>query len=298
MKQPSLPAALAYCDGGLAVIPVPFKKKSANLVKWTPYQTTAPTRDQVWAWLNQWPGCNWAVILGPVSGNLIAVDFDDQQGYARWAAGWPDLAQIAPTVATVRGKHVYFRGPPDMRTAKLDGYAGELKGAGGLAMLPPSVHPSGAVYRWLHGDVTRFVPEFRQLHEIGIVTYTPPTTTTTAGKGAAFTPRRPTMLKPCAGAILTATTAAGGRNDTAWRLALHLRSDGWSEASAGDLMGAWAERSGMAERELQGTIKSAYRAERTPGHGCGSRELAPFCDSACPLARFVGSGMVRQAGAK
>lgn len=276
----------AYIDAGLALIPLRPRDKQP-LVKWRKFRERPPDRRLVGAWLRRWPRANWGVILGPVSGNLVALDFDDLSSYERWARDWPDLAQAAPTTATRRGRHVYLM-TPGQRTARMTNFNGEVKGAGGYTLLPPSIHPSGARYCWLHGDVTRYVPRVGDLDEIGIELQQPsewklPAWNLRPG-------RTPRALKPCAAAVLTGATPEGQRNWTAWRLALHLRSEGWSEAAALYLMAPWAERSGTPAVELARTVGSAYRPDRLPGHGCRSPELSPFCDSTCTLARFLERG--------
>lgn len=282
--------ALYYLEAGLAVIPL-LRKSKRPLVAWSEYQTNPPDRDTVNAWARRWPGCNWGVILGPPSAGLIALDFDDTASYARWAAAWPDVAQAAPTVGTARGAHVYLVGPAGQRTASMENYGGEVKGAGGYVLLPPSIHPSGAVYHWLHGDVTAYVPDIADLREIGVMVKAP--AVQRAPDGRAFpSSRTPARLKACAAAAIGGATAEGQRNVTAWRLALHLRSEGWSEAGALYILAPWWQRSAVPgdgvrhDVELARTVASAFAGNRSPGHGCNSPELSPFCNAACPLARF------------
>lgn len=282
--------ALDYHDAGLAVIPVARRTKRP-LVRWSEYQTNPPNRDQVLAWSEEFGGCNWAVLLGPPSAGLVALDFDDAASYARWAAVWPDVAQAAPTTGTARGAHVYLVGPAGQRTASMENYAGEVKGAGGYVLLPPSIHPSGAVYRWLHGDLARYVPDIDDLRQIGVMVKTPAVQRAPSGRPFP-TNRTPARLKACAAAVIGGATPAGQRNVTAWRLALHLRSEGWSEAGALYILAGWWDRSTIAgdalrrDVELARTVASAYRDNRSPGHGCNSQELSPHCNPACPLARF------------
>jgi len=280
---------LDYFDAGLVVIPLAAKSKRP-LVRWLEFQTNAPDRDQVTEWARRWPGCNWAVLLGPPSAGLIALDFDDAASYARWAAAWPDVAQAAPTAATARGAHVYLVGPAGQRTASLENYAGEVKGAGGYTLLPPSIHPSGAVYQWRHGDLARYVPSVDDLRQIGIHVAAPPAPVLPAR--AFETNRTPSRLKACAAAVIGGATPTGKRNVTAWRLALHLRSEGWSQAGALHILAPWWQRSAVDgdgvrhNVELARTVASAYAGNRTPGHGCRSPELSPFCNDVCPLARY------------
>ena len=293
MSQPSLPrSAVWYTTQGWPVFPL--RPRTKDTYKGIGVYQASTDLEQVAAWWSRWPQANIGLHVG--GAGLLALDLDAyKESYTGAAFLTSDDQQTITNLTGRGGTHLLFAQPEGARLGNGTGKLPEgidVRGWGGYVVLPPSVHPNGRPYCWEIG----YGP-----HEIaarpapgGLLALLTPQRP--AGEGAGFTPRRPTRLKPCAGAILTATTAAGGRNNTAWRLALHLRSDGWSEASAGDLMGAWSERSGMAEREVTATIRSAYRDERRPGHGCGSRELAPYCDLACPLARFVGSGMGTQRG--
>jgi len=112
-----------YQAAGLALIPIARASKRA-LTPWASFQTDPPTPEQVEQWARQFPGCNWAVLLGPPSAGLHALDFDDMADYVRWSAAWPDVAQAAPTAATRRGAHVYVVGPAAQRTASMENYAG------------------------------------------------------------------------------------------------------------------------------------------------------------------------------
>ena len=96
-----------------------------------------------------------AVILGVVSGGLVCRDFDTMKEYEAWAANHPELAKTLPTVATSRGRHVYFRAAPadlifvDLRNVDPP-EDGEYRGdAGHYCLLPPSRHPDGPTYTWL-----------------------------------------------------------------------------------------------------------------------------------------------------
>src|SRR5262249_55270629 len=73
-------------------------------------------------------------------------DFDRLGSYESWAAAHPDLAAALPTVATARGRHVYFRGPEGFADLGDGEYRGDPRH---YCVLPPSAHPDGAVYAWL-----------------------------------------------------------------------------------------------------------------------------------------------------
>ncbi len=137
--------ALEYYKLGWCLIPISHKTKNKPCVKWTKYQQTRPTEGQIRRWFSS-NSRNIAVVLGKVSEGLTCRDFDTMGEYEKWAAEYPDLAQLLPTVKTGKGRHVYFQ-------ADIEGIKhianGELRGKGGYCLLPPSIHPEGANYEWL-----------------------------------------------------------------------------------------------------------------------------------------------------
>lgn len=140
-----LEAALAYVQRGWSVIPIgPGTKKAAG--KWRKYQKRRPSMTELESWFGNGSMFELAVVLGEVSGGLVCRDFDDMAAYENWAAKFPDLAKTLPTVATARGRHVYFRAEL-LRSQKLS--AGEYRANGNYVLLPPSRHPAGTVYTWL-----------------------------------------------------------------------------------------------------------------------------------------------------
>jgi hypothetical protein len=72
------------------------------------------------------------------------LDIDDLD-QARWILATLENMH-APTVATTRGRHLYFQGLGQSTIAL--GY-GELRGLGSYVIAPPSIHPSGKLYAWL-----------------------------------------------------------------------------------------------------------------------------------------------------
>lgn len=100
---------------------------------------------------------NLGHLLGP---DVAAIDLDDVRdlGALDRFGPWP----ITPTVRSGRGLHLYFRAPldggcwPTLR--RVDDLAVETKGRGASLTLPPSMHPSGALYRWLPGRHPLHIP--------------------------------------------------------------------------------------------------------------------------------------------
>lgn len=146
-----LDAALAYARRGWCIIPIRHKPNTDGkqpAVPWKAYQALRPTDGELRGWFADGrPVDGLAVILGDVSGGLVCRDFDDLATYETWAGVQAKLARSLPTVATARGRHVYFR---STWRGFVDLGDGELRGdSKHYCILPPSRHPSGTIYHWL-----------------------------------------------------------------------------------------------------------------------------------------------------
>ena len=138
-----LDAALEYARRRWSIIPVNGKKARGL---WAPFQLRAPDERTLRRMFSKPNVTGLAVILGPVSGGLACRDWDYAACYHEWAGAHADLAATLPTVQTARGFHVYFLSP-DVYEALNDGeYRGD---SGHYCLLPPSLHPGGALYRWI-----------------------------------------------------------------------------------------------------------------------------------------------------
>ena len=141
-----LDAAREYHRRGWSIIPIRSGTKKPACA-WKKYQAERATESQLTKWFGDGQDAGLAVVFGAVSDGLVCRDFDTMAAYTRWAADHSELARTLPTVATSRGRHVYFRSNHS-GIKKLDGDEGELRGAG-YCLLPPSRHPDGTEYRWL-----------------------------------------------------------------------------------------------------------------------------------------------------
>ena len=154
MPSEMLAYAIHYASRGWSIVPVAAGTKDRPCVKWKPFQTKPADELQLRKWFAN-GSRNMAVLFGVVSGGLACRDFDTMEAYQAWAASHPDFAEILPTVATSRGRHVYFRTTAEnLRFVDLRTIAppedGEYRGdSRHYCLLPPSRHPSGIAYRWL-----------------------------------------------------------------------------------------------------------------------------------------------------
>lgn len=154
-------AALAYCAAGWSVIPCRVTGKR-SLVRWKLWQQTAPDPEQLVIWWRRWPRANLAAITGRVSG-VVVVDVDPRHGgdhaLAELERQHGDLPWLAVVETPSGGWHVYLRHPGG-RVANSVGRIGvgvDVRGDGGIALLPPSRRLDGA-YRWAVGGPAT-VPE-------------------------------------------------------------------------------------------------------------------------------------------
>src|SRR5262249_37275507 len=116
--------------------------------RWKEFQCRRPDGDTLRRLFSRDGITGLAVITGAVSGGLAIRDFDDNEAYITWTAANQTGAKRLPTVKTARGYHVY--GWMD-REAYADFGNGELRGdSKHYCVIPPSLHPGGAVYRWVN----------------------------------------------------------------------------------------------------------------------------------------------------
>jgi len=151
-------AALGYQAKGMSIIPCTGKKPAVRA--WKSYQTTRADVETLRDWFSGSRAVKVTgigVVLGDASGGLIARDFDAMPEYRAWSTANMELARTLPTVQTARGMHVYIKCPGVRLQTMKDG---ELRGAGGYTLLPPSLHPNGETYRQVFPFVADGAPTF------------------------------------------------------------------------------------------------------------------------------------------
>ncbi len=126
-----------YIQLGLSLIPLRGK---LPLTRWKEYRFNY--RD----FAN--PGVNVGIKAGllPSSDYLFFVDLDDKGLIGEFYEANP-LLLGAPMVSTARGAHVWLSWKEPVKTRVFDKM--EIRGNGSYVVVPPSVHPSGHVYRFL-----------------------------------------------------------------------------------------------------------------------------------------------------
>jgi hypothetical protein len=99
-------------------------------------------------WKRWWPGCNWAVLTGRWgSAHLVVVDIDPRHGGDESAADL-DLPDTWTVVTGSGGEHRWYISAAPVPSAAGVRPGVDIRGAGGLVVVPPSRHASGAEYVW------------------------------------------------------------------------------------------------------------------------------------------------------
>ena len=155
-------AALRWHMRGASIVPLKYGTKHPDLValrstghtvdgrpSWAPLQIQPPDIAVLASWFRPDRRLNFGVVTG--YGGIICIDFDSFGMFGvwcDWAQGRRGIAaEVANTtyrVLTRRGVHVWIRVAEPVASFKGPGF--DVKGAGGYALVPPSIHPSGVRY--------------------------------------------------------------------------------------------------------------------------------------------------------
>ncbi len=154
-------AALSYAARGWSVIPMQPQAKRP-LVAWRAFQQRRAQPDEIEAWFRRWPDANVGIVTGAVSG-LVVIDVDARHGGAESVAAAERAHGPLPTTVECLtgggGRHLYCAHPgrwTPNRVAMRPGI--DVRGDGGCVVAPPSLHPSGRHYAWLHGRAPGDLP--------------------------------------------------------------------------------------------------------------------------------------------
>ena len=147
--SPALDAAITYAGHGLRVFPLKARSKepaTAHGFKDATVDGGVLHRRFMAAGAD----ANIGIATG---GDLIVVDLDGPEGTAWLDDNHRAGREIPETWAasTGRGTHIYLR--VDRPTPTRPGISPkvDIKGEGGYVVAPPSVHPDGSRYAWVHG---------------------------------------------------------------------------------------------------------------------------------------------------
>lgn len=148
----SLPREVAAgIQRGCCYMPCVPNGKTPLLKSWQSLATANPETIERWA--TRYPGCNWGVATGPVSG-VFALDVDGEAGRVSLATLEMQYGALPVTLTSITGRddggeHRWWRYPAGRTVRNSAGKLGvglDVRAAGGYVIVPPSVHPSGKPY--------------------------------------------------------------------------------------------------------------------------------------------------------
>jgi hypothetical protein len=149
--QEALQQTATYCavELGWKLVPMEPQSKAPHPgllpgQRWKHLRSTPTTPEAISAWYESDPSFGISVITGPCSGNLVVVDVDHPSKFPSAVLPIPP----SPQVCTPRGFRALYVASRPIRGRK--SAWGEVL-FGSLAVLPPSVHPSGERYTWSDG---------------------------------------------------------------------------------------------------------------------------------------------------
>jgi hypothetical protein len=158
-RESALAVALDYAARGFAVFPCLEGRKEPACGRGGFHNaTTNPATIRRW-----WSGIhnyNIAIATGLVSGVWV-LDVDGSNGAVALAELEAEHGALPTTMTSVgeSGAHLWFKmdGPLQCSVARV-GHGLDVRADGGYAMVPPSVHPDGPIYRWTNDRPPAIAP--------------------------------------------------------------------------------------------------------------------------------------------
>lgn len=184
------------------------------LVAWEPFQTRLPTINEVRAWWTRWPNANIGMPTGALAG-VVVLDADSSE--AKKLAMEQGGVDRTPAVFTGKpgGIHFWLAHPGEVVSNFARKRPGlDFRGDGGYVLVPPSLHASGARYRWVEGTAA--------LSPAPV----PPWLLTLLHGGASEAGAEGEGRAPLDLDEIVSGVPEGQRDDAMWRLACKLRNDG------------------------------------------------------------------------
>lgn len=260
-----LDAALEYAANGLRVVPITDPVpggcscskcgctkggKHPRITGWQRRASSSPRR--IAGWWRSWPRSNVGLLTGQIYPGtdqaLIVLDLDGRDGRNSLALLEAAFGPLPPTITARTGSggtHMYFLVPRDLHIHNRERvFPGvDVRGEGGVAVAPPSLHSCGSRYEWLDVDVDDPAPAPAWLVEHVLIPTAPTVTEHVSSPPRAVAGRAPEQPID----LITSEPADGWDRD-AWLLWSCLPAHGESRHRAG-LRWALSMRAAGADEE-------------------------------------------------
>jgi hypothetical protein len=133
--------AMKYVELGWNLMPLMSDGKGPRLKEWEFLQKIKVAPEKVEAWWTEYPYANIGLICGQISG-VIVLDIDRPE-----ECDLPIYEICTSRSETSRGFHLIFEYPAE-GFPSFKGQGFDVQSNGKYIILPPSVHPSGKIYKW------------------------------------------------------------------------------------------------------------------------------------------------------
>ena len=161
--------AAEYAAQGLSTI-VAAPRTKVPLVEWKAYQYEPPSALEREAMFSFDDNLNIGVVCGAASNNLAVIDAESMRAFETQLRRC-EQAGIANTWIdeTSRGGHIFAHLPIAVKPKSFKGDGFEVRAQGQFILMPPSVHPSGAVYKFINRPASIIrVPSLDALDWLGL----------------------------------------------------------------------------------------------------------------------------------
>lgn len=147
-----LVAALEYARRGWAVLPLePKTKRPLGALVPHGVKDASTNEETIRQWWEHWPSANVGIRTGAESG-LVVLDIDPRNnGNDNLWELEQHNEELPVTVGSLTGgggAHIFFLHPGGVIKIKALAPGVEIKADGGYVVAPPSIHPTGELYRW------------------------------------------------------------------------------------------------------------------------------------------------------
>lgn len=142
----------------LRYFPLIWGAKKPDISSWKPFQSRAPTFEELVSWFHEGKPSNIAIICGQASGGLVALCFNDSGGAPEFFGEelWNKLLTSTFITQSPRGHHVLLRSDAPIKSqfVRKDDEESwlEIRSDGNYIVAPPSLHPNGVLYQAIGVD--------------------------------------------------------------------------------------------------------------------------------------------------
>jgi predicted transcriptional regulator len=274
--NPVIAPVLALYDLGFNILPQPYGMKGGYPWKRLLF-TRLPRDHQEYGLAVLFAGdVNVAVMCGRTSGNLFVIDCETPASFQFHIHQLRQRAIPVWAVKTARGGHVYLR-TADGEVANIAAGVlpdAEIKGRDGYVLAPPSLHPGGMRYTWLHQEgAAPPVVASSQVDWLARADGTPIALEVTPSGRRTQPPTNLPAIRP-EGARFGRSTREylahgaacpeGTRNNRLFRAACDFAGNHIALQEALARLTPIASASGLPHHESERTIRSAYSQARNP----------------------------------